>query len=203
MEPFWLKTAKRIQAIAQSGLAYCRDPFDIERFQELSEISAHMLSHYIDMPVENVKTWFLNETGYQTPKVDVRAVVMKERELLFVKEKSDGKWSLPGGWAEPGLSLRENIIKEVAEESGYEVETERVLAVLDRNRHKHPPSPFYIYKIFVLCRLVGGKPMTSIETEGVAFHSTDSLPELSTERVTREQIQLMLRAVETGEVFHD
>lgn len=126
MEPFWLEVAKRIQAISQSGLAYCKDPFDIERFQELREISARMISDYTDTNMKKVKELFLNETGYQTPKIDVRAVVLKNNTILLVKEKSDGKWSLPGGWAEPGLSLGENIVKEVKEESGYHVEAERI-----------------------------------------------------------------------------
>lgn len=152
MEPFWLETAKRIQAIAQSGLTYCKDPFDIERFQELRELSARMLSYYSNTEVEKVKDLFLNETGYQTPKIDVRAVIIKDETILLVKEKSDGKWTLPGGWAEPGLTLSENVVKEVKEETGYDVETERILAVLDRNRYNHPPSAYSIYKIFVLCR---------------------------------------------------
>jgi hypothetical protein len=151
-----MELAKRIQAISQSGLAYCKDPFDLERFQELREISARMMSNYTETEMNKVRDLFLNETGYQTPKLDVRAVIIKKDTILLVKEKSDGKWTLPGGWAEPGLSLSENIVKEVKEESGYDVETERILAILDRNRYNHPPSPYSIYKIFVLCRLIGG-----------------------------------------------
>ncbi|MGA9174457.1 MAG: NUDIX hydrolase, partial [Thermoactinomyces sp.] len=185
------------------GLAYCKDPFDRERFQELREISARMISHYSETEMKIVRDLFLNETGYQTPKIDVRAVIFNNNHILLVKEKSDGKWTLPGGWAEPGLSLGENIVKEVKEESGYEVKAERVLAILDRNRYNHPPSPYSIYKIFVLARLIGGKPISSIETEGAAFYLIDCLPDLSTQRVTEEQIKMVIQAAASGEVYHD
>jgi ADP-ribose pyrophosphatase YjhB (NUDIX family) len=203
MEPFWLEVAKRIQAISQSGLAYCKDPFDLERFQELREISARIMSYYTETEMNKVKDLFLNETGYQTPKVDVRAVIIKKDTILLVKEKSDGKWTLPGGWAEPGLSLSENIVKEVKEESGYDVEAERILAILDRNRYNHPPSPYSIYKIFVLCRLIGGIPTESIETEDSSFFAFHRLPDLSIQRVTQEQIKLVIHAASSGKVFHD
>jgi ADP-ribose pyrophosphatase YjhB (NUDIX family) len=203
MEPFWLEVAKRIQAISQSGLAYCKDPFDLERFQELREISARMMSNYTETEINKVKDLFLNETGYQTPKVDVRAVIIKKDTIFLVKENSDGKWTLPGGRAEPGLSLSENIVKEVKEESGYDVETERILAILDRNRYNHPPSPYSIYKIFVLCRLIGGIPTKSIETEDSSFFPFNRLPDLSIERVTQEQIELVINAASSGKVFHD
>ncbi|MBH8599209.1 MULTISPECIES: NUDIX hydrolase [unclassified Thermoactinomyces] len=203
MEPFWLEIAKRIQAIAQSGLAYCKDPFDRERYRELREISACMVSRYSETSMKRVRELFLNETGYQTPKIDVRAVILQDQHILLVKERSDGNWTLPGGWAEPGLSLGENIVKEVKEESGYEVEAERILAILDRNRYNHPPSPYSIYKIFVLARLIGGQPSSSIETEAAAFYPVDHLPDLSTERITGEQIQMMIQLAASGKTHHD
>lgn len=120
-----------------------------------------------------------------------------------MKEKSDGKWTLPGGWAEPGLTLSENVVKDVKEETGYDVETERILAVLDRNRYNHPPSAYYIYKIFVLCRLIGGSPRKSLETDDSLFFPFHYLPELSLQRVTQEQIKLVIHAALSGKVFHD
>lgn len=203
MKYTWLEWAKRIQSIVQSGLAYSKDPFDIERFHELRKISAEIVEKHTDVPFEMVKDLFLNETGYQTPKIDVRAVVFQDDKLLLVQEKSDQKWTLPGGWAEPGYSLSENVVKEVKEESGYDVQAARVLAILDRDRHGHTPNPYSIYKIFVLCEFLGGTARESIETSGVGFFDLESLPPLSIDRITEKQVFKLIEAIKNNIVWFD
>ncbi|MEH7235377.1 NUDIX hydrolase [Bacillus sp. JJ1562] len=185
----WLEWAQQIQAISQSGLAYSKDVYDIERFKELRELSAEIVAEFSNKNLEEVKKIFINEEGYQTPKIDIRAVVFKEDKILMVKETSDNAWTLPGGWADIGLSPSQNAVKEVEEESGYIVKPKRVLAVLDRNMHPHTPNIYHSYKIFIECELIGGQPRGSVETSDVGFFSKDSLPILSIERITEAQIQ--------------
>ncbi|MEH7385780.1 NUDIX hydrolase [Bacillus sp. JJ1521] len=185
----WLGWAKQIQAISQSGLAYSKDVYDIERFEELRKLSAEIVTEFSNKNLEEVSRIFISEEGYQTPKVDIRAVVFKGNKILMVKEKSDNGWTLPGGWADIGLSPSENAVKEVEEESGYIVKPKRLLGVLDRNKHGHTPNIYDIYKIFIECELVGGEPMTSIETSDVGFFLKESIPPLSVGRITEEQIR--------------
>ena len=110
----WLKWAVELQSLSQSALAYCKDPFDIERFHRIREISAEILAQHTDLPLEKVKDLFCGETGYQTPKLDCRAAVVQEGKILLVQENS-GLWALPGGWMDVGLSVSENTIKEAKE----------------------------------------------------------------------------------------
>ncbi|MEH7383233.1 NUDIX hydrolase [Bacillus sp. JJ1533] len=201
----WLEWAQQIQAISQSGLAYSKDVYDIERFKELRELSAEIVAEFSNKNLEEVKKVFINEEGYQTPKVDIRAVVFKEDKILMVKEKSDNCWTLPGGWADIGLSPSQNAVKEVEEESGYIVKPKRVLAVLDRNMHPHPPNIHHIYKLFIECELIGGTPKPSVETSDVGFFSKDSLPPLSIGRITEAQLQKLFECngKENVEVLFD
>ncbi|CAM3524990.1 NUDIX hydrolase [Marinicrinis lubricantis] len=194
MQLKWLEWAKQIQAISQNGLAYSKDPYDIERFHQLRSLSLEIMNEYTGVETERIEGWFANEIGYATPKVDVRAVVFQEDRILLVKETIDGLWALPGGWADIGLTPSQIAVKEVREESGYEVEPIRLLAVLDKMCHPHPPSPFHVYKIFILCKLVGGEAKQSIETSETGFFPLDALPPLSTERNTESQIQAMYKA---------
>ncbi|ULL13565.1 NUDIX domain-containing protein [Paenibacillus sp. H1-7] len=200
-----IEWVKRIQAIAQAGLAYSKDAYDLERFEELRAISVEMMSAYSGLAIEQVANLFANESGYQTPKVDVRGVVMQDGKLLLVKEKTDGGWSLPGGWADIGLSPKEIVVKEVKEESGYDVEPVKLLAVLDRNKHPHPPLAHHVYKLFIQCKLTGGQAQTSIETTEVGFFAEDELPPLSTDRVTSGQIAMLFKQVREplGETIFD
>lgn len=191
MEKYWLSVAKRIQSLAQSGLAYSENKYDIERYEELRDLSVEIMSKYTDMEIEKVKGLFANETGYQTPKVDIRAVVFKENKILMVKEQLDGCWSLPGGWADIGYSPSEVAVKEVREEAGFDVRPLKLLAILDKKCHPHPPCPYHIYKIFILCEIVGGKIKTGIETSEVGFFDRDGFPNLSVERNTESQIKTM------------
>ena len=187
-----LDWARRLQAIAQTGLTYASDSFDVERYQAIRRLAAEMATgqergEAVDFAVEA----FARDTGYTTPKVDVRAVVFRaDGHLLLVRERSDGGWTLPGGWADVGLTPAENVVREVREESGYEVRATKLLAVYDRDRHPHPPMREAVYKLFLRCELVGGEAAAETsETTGVGFFAEDALPDLlSTARVTASQM---------------
>ncbi|EJQ52662.1 hypothetical protein IEQ_01705 [Bacillus cereus BAG6X1-2] len=191
MKVKWIDWVKQIQSIAQAGLTYSKDVYDIERFQQLRDISTSMMSHYTKTDWEVVEKLFASETGYQTPKVDIRAVIFQNEKLLFVKEKSDGKWALPGGWADIGYTPTEVAAKEVLEETGYEVEHFRLLAIFDKEKHQPSPSATHIYKIFIGCEIVGGEKKLSIETEDIDFFSENEIPDLSIARNTEWQIKEM------------
>ncbi len=187
----WLEWAKRIQSLSQSGLSFSKDMYDIERYEELREISAEIIEQYTGLEMEKITQLFTNETGYQTPKVDIRGAVFNDDKILMVRERIDDKWSLPGGFCDIGLSPSENIIKEVKEESGYDVTAKKLVALLDMNKHSHPPQPYHYYKIFVHCELSGGQAKTGLETKDVRFFSENNLPKLSTGRNTEEQINML------------
>ena len=187
----WLDFAKRVQALAQAGLTYAENDYDLERYQELSEISVAILADLTDEEVPKIKELFTNEIGYQTPKTDVRAVVFREGKILMVREKIDNCWSLPGGWADVGFTPGEVAVKETREEAGLEVKATKILAVLDKKCHPHPPSPYHTYKIFILCEEVGGSLQQGSETLAVEYFDRAELPDLSTERGTVSQVQLM------------
>lgn len=191
MQLQWLEWAKQIQAISQTGLTYCKDIYDIERYEELRNLSLEIMAKYTDVQADKVRDLFANEKGYATPKIDVRGVVLNNEKILLVKEVEDGGWALPGGWADIGLSPGENAVKEIKEESGFDVRPLRILAVFDRNKHEHPPSPYHIYKIFVLCEIIGGKAKNGIETSAVQFFGKFELPVLSEDRNTTSQIHSM------------
>lgn len=197
MEIKWLEWAKQIQAIAQIGLTYTKDIYDIERYENLRRLSIDILSNYTTIDNKEIKLTFASDTGYATPKVDIRAVVFKQNKILLVREKLDGAWALPGGWADIGLSPSEVAVKEVQEESGYTVVPVRLLAVLDKKFHNHPPEPYHVYKLFIHCEIVGGEAQGGMETSEVGFFEENKLPELSTERNTCEQIKIMF------EFLHD
>ena len=184
----WLDWAKRIQALSQSGLAFSKDSYDIERYEELRKISVEIMAEYTDLDMIKIKNLFTNETGYQTPKVDVRGVVFNNEQILMVKENLDDKWALPGGFCDIGLSPSENVVKEIKEESGYDVMPVKIIAVLDKNKHPHPPEPYHYYKIFILCEIIGGESSAGMETSQVEFFSEHNLPPLSTNRNTESQI---------------
>lgn len=187
----WLEYAKRVQALAQAGITYAENAYDLERYQELSEISVQLMSEISGTEVNLVRELFTNETGYQTPKTDVRAVVFQDNKILLVQEKIDNCWSLPGGWSDVGYSPGEVAVKESREEAGLEVGPRRLLAVLDKKCHPHPPSPYHTYKIFILCEVLGGVLQAGAETLDARFFGREELPELSVERGTVSQIRLL------------
>lgn len=188
MDSQWLEWARKLQAIAQNGLTYSKNPFDIERYKSLSVIAAEIVANYSDMELGYVLNLFAQEEGYATPKVDVRGAVFRGDTLLLVREREDGCWTLPGGWADVGDSPSEVAVREVYEESGYHTRAVKLLAIYDRDRHGHPPLFHYVYKLFFQCELVSGSPSTSIETDEVAFFGEDEIPQLSLTRVVPAQV---------------
>jgi ADP-ribose pyrophosphatase YjhB (NUDIX family) len=200
-----LEWAKQIQAIAQTGLNYTQNEFDIERYRALHRIAAEMVAAYADAEPEHVESLFLIDRGHATPKIDVRAAVFRDEELLLVRERASGKWTLPGGFADVGESAAEAVAREVREESGYTVRPTRLLALYDRARHEHTPVWFYCYKAFFECELepevdgpeletgglVRGETASCIETTEAGFFRRDSLPEIDTGRVTHTQLERM------------
>jgi ADP-ribose pyrophosphatase YjhB (NUDIX family) len=197
----WLQWVRRLQAIAQSGLTYAQDPYDVERYEQVRRIAAEIAASRSATTADSIDVLFSEGTGYATPKVDIRAVVLNEEgAVLLVKEKEDGLWTLPGGWVDVGESPSESVEREVKEESGYEVRAVRLLALWDRDKHPHPPMPFHVYKVVFQCKLLGGDPLAgSTETEGVDFFSKDALPELSLGRVTPQQIERLVDLATDGE----
>lgn len=191
MEPEWLRWARELQAIAQIGLTYSADSrFDVERYIRIREIAAEIMATGGRVETGEVLDLLCGETGYATPKVDVRGVVFQDDKLLLVEEVMDGGWTVPGGWADVNESPGESVVREVREESGYETRPVKVLAVYDRSKHGHTPAfPFHVYKLFVLCEATGGKPTAGRETSGVGFFAEDELPELSRSRVTAGQVR--------------
>lgn len=183
-----LQWAREIQAIAQTGMSYAPDRFDVERYTRLRQIAAEMMAAGDDEVASQLDSLFAAQVGHATPKIDVRAVVFREDTILLVREAEDDAWTLPGGWADPGESPSEAVERETREESGFVVKADRLLALYDRDRHPHPPLAFHVYKLFFDCELVGGTPATSLETSAVEFFRVDSLPQLSIDRVLPEQI---------------
>lgn len=190
----WLKLAIEIQSLAQSGLAYTNNPYDIERYERLRDISAEMMEMKTDLKLDKIKMLFCNETGYQTPKLDTRAAIFNDNKILLVHEKN-GTWALPGGWVDVLESVKSNTIKEVKEEAGLDVETKRIIAIQDRNKHNKNNDAYCICKIFVLCEIIGGKFEKNIETTEAKYFSLEEIPNnLAEEKTNMEQIEMCFEA---------
>lgn len=186
----WKQWAQELQFLAQCSLAYSKDKFDRERSERIREIACEMLSFKYDLPLEKIKMDFAGEIGYQTPKVETRAAIIKDNKILLVKEQLDGKWALPGGYQDVNVSIRENVIKEASEEAGAVVQPLKVVAVLDYNRHHHVNFPLGMVKIFVLCEYINHSFNENTETLGAEFYTLDNLPELSLTRTTKKQLEM-------------
>ena len=189
--PQWLDWAQKLSALAQSGLAYSHNPFEVERYHAIRAIAAEMLSVLGTVSLETVKGIVDSEEGYATPKLDIRGVVFKDNRILMVKELADGGWTLPGGFVDVGEPPSRAVEREVQEESGYLVKADKLLAVYDRNLHGHPPYIFHLYKLFISCELLGGQPADSIETAGADFFAEDAHPPLSLSRFTEDELHRM------------
>ncbi len=189
----WLAWAKEIQSIAQNGLTYTKDVFDKERFERLREISAEIMSCYSGLPIKTVKNLFCNEVGFQTPKLDTRAVIFEGDKILLVKE-NDGRWSLPGGWVDFDQTIKTNTEKEVKEEAGLDVKAVKILAVHDRNKRNKPPYAYNVCKFFILCEVIGGCFKKNTETVESRFFLLEELPDLAEEKNTKEQIEMCFKA---------
>ncbi|MFM7426506.1 MAG: NUDIX hydrolase [Elainella sp.] len=184
----WLDWAQQLQAIAQNGLTFTENPYDVERFKQILAIASEIMASYTDADPLYVKDLFAQQTGYATPKIDTRGAIFQDGKVLLVLEREDQKWTLPGGWIDVGESPGEAVLREIYEESGYEARILKLAAVYDRNKHPHPPLIFHSYKLFFLCELTGGAAKPSIETDAVEFFPVDQLPELSLSRVVPAQI---------------
>jgi len=203
MEYEILTIAKRIQALSQSGLWYARDQFDKERYEELRELSVQLAELVCDAPIEKIRNLYTADKGFQTPKVDIRAVVLKGDKVLLTRERSDNCWSLPGGFADVNFSPRTVAEKEVLEETGIIAKSKRVLAILDTHKQKYPPLEFHYYKIILLCDILGGELRGSNETLEAGFFSFDDLPELSIMRNTYETMALLRKQLDCIEPYCD
>jgi ADP-ribose pyrophosphatase YjhB (NUDIX family) len=185
----WLQWAGRLQSIAQNGLHYAENAYDVERYQSILQTAAEIMEAGSGTDHKKILTVFSDQTGHATPKVDVRGVAFKEKKILLVKERADGGWTIPGGWADPNETPGEAVSREVFEESGFRVKPVKLMAVYDRTLHGHePPHPFRIYKLFFLCEILGGEPKPSPETLDVAFFGQGEIPPLSLGRTTAPQI---------------
>jgi ADP-ribose pyrophosphatase YjhB (NUDIX family) len=187
----WIQWVRALQAISQTGLHYAQNPYDTQRYSQIGELAAAMLSQHSTLDIAQILAFQAAEFGYATPKVDVRGVVFRDERILMVREILDaGRWTVPGGWADVNETPSQAVVREVWEESGYETRAVKLLAVYDREKQGHPPPfPFHVYKLFFLCELIGGEARPNEEASEIEFFALDALPELSVSRVTQRQIQ--------------
>ena len=185
--------AAELQSLAQAGLYYSKDRFDLERFERIRQISAEMMALQTELSIETVKDLFCADCGYQTPKLDTRAAVFAGEKVLLVQER-DGRWALPGGWVDFNLSIKENTIKEVKEEAGLDAVPQRLIAIHDRNKHNPNKYPFGVAKVFVLCSVTGGKFQKNNETIDSGYFDVFDLPSLAVEKNTERQILMCFEA---------
>ncbi len=191
-----LNLVKRLKLLADTGLVYATNDFERERHEEIRSISMQLMSELSGQKFERLEDFFMPADDYPTPKVDTRAFILNEQnEVLLVKEQIDGKWSLPGGWADIGYTPQEVIIKELQEETGMNCSVIRLLAVYDKKCHPHPPQPFYVYKMVFHCKIETGDIDPNYEIEDAGYFKIEELPELSQDRILKSQIQHLYRKV--------
>lgn len=196
-----LELIKRITALSDTGLIYADDEYQRERYEELREISLQLLSIVSNRPLKNLLDFYMPVVDYPTPKVDVRGVVMNQnKEILMTQEREDGKWTIPGGWADVGYSPKEMVVREIEEETGLKTTVERLLAVYDKRCHPHPPQPFYIYKMIFFCKMEGGSLKPGFDIKDAAFFPIDDLPELSLDRILGTQLEQLYRFAMSGDM---
>ncbi|MBZ6528231.1 NUDIX hydrolase N-terminal domain-containing protein [Aerococcaceae bacterium DSM 111021] len=189
----WFEWAKELQALSQTGLHYTKDVYDEERFQRIREISWQMLASLNESNFDDIKALFHNESGYQTPKVDTRAVVWRDDRILLVQE-NDERWALPGGWMDITETVSTNAEKELFEEAGVVGKAQRVIAIHDHHRHNAVNHVFTIIKIFMECSYISGDYLPNNETIGMAYFEIDQLPTLNEGKTSYEQIQMCWKA---------
>ena len=191
----WLAWAQEIFSLSQAGLTFNQNPFDIERYKRLQEITAEIIASQSEVSKESALESFSMQAGYVTPKIDVRGAVVREGRILLIQERADGRWAMPGGWADLGNSPASVAEREVWEESGFRVKAEKVVAVIDANRIQ-PLEFYHAYKIIFLCRLLDGEPRTSYETLAVDFFDLQHLPPLSVYRTNEDMLKEVFAHVE-------
>lgn len=187
-----LDELKRIKSITDTGLLYSSNQYEKERYLELNEISFRLLENITGIERSDLTLSFPAVTDYPTAKVDIRGLLLStDKKILLVKESGDKKWSLPGGWADIGYSPKENVIKEFKEETGLDVNPLHLLAVFDKKMHKHPPQPFYIYKMIFYCEANSASIVIGFDVLDVQYFSIGDLPELSEDRILKSQLQFL------------
>jgi ADP-ribose pyrophosphatase YjhB (NUDIX family) len=191
---------EQVLATAQAGLTYSRDPFDIGRFHALRDATAALIAEQSAQDPVRIADWIALDSGYPTPKLDVRALILNEQgQLLLVRERSDGCWTLPGGWCDIGDSPAGAVVREVVEETGLVCRAVQLLALFDKLKHPHPPQLPHAHKAFFLCEVVGGQLLTETdETQDAAYFPIDALPELSRHRVVASQLRTLHAHVQQG-----
>jgi ADP-ribose pyrophosphatase YjhB (NUDIX family) len=203
-EPRLWVLARKLQATAQTGLEFNQNEYDRDRYELISKIAAELMAVHCDAPIETFQKLFGEQSGYATPKVDVRAAVFREGKILMVREAMDGLWTMPGGWADGNDSPREAAEREVWEESGFRVKAVKLAAVYDRAKHPHePPLPFHVYKMIFVCEILSGEARPSRETPEVGFFALKALPPLSVSRILEFQIQRAAEHVENPDLAAD
>ncbi len=191
-----MRDIARLKSIADLGLLYHNNEFDKERYEELREISLRLLSTFSSSNVEELKELLPVANDYPTAKVDVRGLVLdSDNKILLVKESTDGKWSLPGGWADVGYSAKETILKEIKEETGLDAEVKQLLAVFDKNKHDHPPEPHYVFKMIFSCTALSTNLQKGFDVLDIGYFYINDLPELSTNRILKTQLELVYQKV--------
>ena len=189
ISPRWLDWAREIQALSQSGITYALNDYDLQRYSRLAEIAGEIVQEHSQLDRADLTALFRQQKGYATPKVDVRGAVFQDGKLLLVRERSDGGWTMPGGWADVGNVPSEAAEREVWEEAGFKVKATKVIGVYDANR-TGPLELFHAFKIVFLCDLLSGEAATSSETSEVAFFSWDEIPaKLSGERTRSRHLR--------------
>lgn len=186
-----LDLARRLLALSQCGLHFTPQEYDRERYREIVEIATALLAAESNEHADSLRDRWFVEDGYATPKMDVRGAIFRDDRVLLVREVTDGKWTLPGGWADVNDSPSLAVEKEIEQESGFTAKAVKLAALYDRNLHDHPAYLFHAWKAFFICDITGGEARTSHETDGVEFFPLDALPELSTGRSTEKQIRRM------------
>src|ERR1700682_1001765 len=200
-DPQWLSIARELRAIAQTGLAFTTDRFDRQRYERVRELAASLLALGSGADYGVIRSILLEDKGYATPKVDVRGAAFVDGRVLLVREISDGNWTLPGGWADVNQTAGECVVREIAEESGFEARILKLAAVHDYQKSNHPTRHIdSIYKMFFICQITGGAPRIRDETSEVAFFPRDALPPLSLGRTTAAQIERMFQHAEQPEL---
>ncbi len=189
--------AKRLKAMADTGLLYVENDYDKERYEELLQLSYKLMQMHSGNNINFIEGFFDEVIEYPTPQVDVRGFLLNAKnEVLLVKEKSDSKWTIPGGWCEVGLTPKENISKEMKEETGLDVKVERILAVFDKKCHPHPPQAHYVYKLVYLCSSQDGMELNpNHEILDAAYFPLNNLPELSTDRILKNQLEILFQKI--------
>jgi ADP-ribose pyrophosphatase YjhB (NUDIX family) len=196
-EPQWLRIARELRAIAQTGLAFSADRFDRQRYERVRELAGSLLALGSGADYDMILSILREDNGYATPKVDVRGAAFVDGRVLMVREISDGNWTLPGGWADVNQTAGECVVREIAEESGFEARILKLAAVYDYQRSNRPARHMdSIYKMFFICEITGGAARVSDETSEVAFFARGELPPLSQGRTTAAQIERMFQHAE-------